>query len=152
MRYRFQVASLVLAMVTGAIATGSEAAAQQTSPRERSVHRETQDTAYATQTSNGRVTLEVRPQWSAVGLTVALSANTHSVELGALDLRQLVRLIVNDRTFSPDSAGTLGGHHGSTTLLFRLEQRPGTFTLEIRGVPDVEVRTLRWPAASGAAR
>lgn len=111
------------------------------------VFRMRQDTAYSSQTSRGTVTLEVRPAWKDGGLEVHISANTHSVDLSTLDLKDLARLVVGDTALSPESAGALSGHHAETKLLFPLEERPESFAIEIRDVPDVPLRVLKWPEA-----
>jgi hypothetical protein len=107
-----------------------------------------QDTTYATQTSRGEVTLELQPAWRNGVLEVAVSANTHSADLSLLDFKTLARLIVNDESIAPDEAGELSGHHGTTKLVFRLDQKPASFSIEIRDVPDVPLRVLKWPTAA----
>jgi hypothetical protein len=114
--------------------------------QDRDVAGSVQDTTYTTQTSRGEVTLELQPAWRDGALEVAVSANTHSVDLSLLDLGELARLLVNDESIAPDEAGELSGHHGTTTLVFHLDQRPVSFSIEIRDVPDVPSRVLKWPA------
>ena len=104
-----------------------------------------QDTTYAKQTSEGEVTLELSPEWRDSVLVVAVSASTHSVELSQVNLGEQFRLIVDDTEVLPAEAGSLGGHHGEATVVFRLEQRPSRFAIEIRDVPDVPLRVLSWP-------
>lgn len=133
--------SALLAMTPGF----SRASAQE--PREGSG---AQTAEYEPKVSEGRVTLELRPSWADRRLRFELSANTHSGDLGSLDLLDLVELVVGDRRFRPTTAGRLSGHHARTTLSFDLAERPERFALEIRGVPDVPVRTLRWPAEPAA--
>jgi hypothetical protein len=106
-----------------------------------------QDTAYAKQTSEGEVTLEVLPQWRDSVLAVEISANTHSVELADVNLLEQVRLVIDDVEVIPAEAGSLSGHHATATVLFRLEKRPERFAIQIRDVPDVPLRVLTWPAA-----
>lgn len=104
-----------------------------------------QDTAYSSQISRGTVTLEVRPVWKDGALEVHIAANTHSVDLSTLELKDLARLIVGETTVSPTAAGALSGHHAETRLLFPIEARPGSFAIEIRDVPDVPLRVMKWP-------
>ncbi len=103
-----------------------------------------QDTAYAKQTSEGEVTLEVWPQWQDGVLVVEVKANTHSVDLSGVNLMEQVRLTVNLTEVTPTRAGSLGGHHAVATLVFTLQERPESFTIRIRNVPDVPVRVLSW--------
>lgn len=104
-----------------------------------------QDTAYTRQISRGEVTLELLPRWEDSVLVVAVTANTHSVDLSRLRLGEQSRLIIGDAEVIPAETGSLAGHHAKTTLIFRLEERPDRFTIEIRDVPDVPVRKLTWP-------
>ncbi|MFV1988529.1 MAG: hypothetical protein ACC682_14725 [Gemmatimonadota bacterium] len=106
-----------------------------------------QESGYASRTSEGEVTFDVQPRWEDGALFVDVEANTHSVPLESLDLAAQVRLVIGTDSFAPDEAGELSGHHGNATLEFRLESRPEEFTIEIRDVPDVPIRTLTWPVA-----
>lgn len=96
------------------------------------------------------MTLDVQPRWEDGTLLVDIRANTHSVPLGSLDLTAQVRLIIGTDSIAPNKAGALSGHHGSTTLESGLDSRPAEFTIEIRDVPDVPLRTLIWPAGAKA--
>jgi hypothetical protein len=107
-----------------------------------------QDSAYSAQTSEGAVTFDVQPRWEDGTLFVDIEANTHSVPLESLDMAAHVRLVIGSDSLVPDRAGELDGHHGTTTIEFRLESRPAEFTIEIRDVPDVPLRTLTWPAGA----
>jgi hypothetical protein len=102
--------------------------------------------AFATQTSEGEVTLEVTPTWTSDGLVLTLVANTHSVDLAAIDLAEAVRLYLSDDVATePVKAGALDGHHAEAEVVFELPEAPTAFRIEIRGVADVEVRILTWP-------
>ena len=135
-----------LIVVAATIAAPATAATPAGTPWSSSDLVSPRDSAYAMQTSEGAVTLEVQPRWEDGTLFVDLEADTHSVPLDSLDLAAQVRLIIGSDALAPDQAGALSGHHGSATLEFRLESRPGEFTIEIRDVPDVSPRTLAWPA------
>lgn len=102
-----------------------------------------------TQKSAGEVTLDVTPEWTLKGMTLKLSANTHSVELGEVNLREAVRLYVGDVAYTPAQAGSLGGHHGQASVLFAMSEVPTAFRVEIRDVPDVPLRVLKWPKDAG---
>lgn len=105
------------------------------------------DGAYEARVSPGEVTLEVRPAWEGGTLAFAIAANTHSVDLSAIDLSEAARLVVGGDTLAPESAGSLRGHHARASVRFRMPSRPGEFTLELRGVPDAPVRRLAWSSA-----
>jgi len=45
----------------------------------------------------------------------------------------------------PTVADSLNGHHARGRVVFPLDKEPAQFTIEIRGVPDVDLRTLQWP-------
>lgn len=106
-----------------------------------------QGSHYPQQTSKGRVTLDVWPQWRDTVLVVQIRATTHTVELGTLNLSEQVRLVIAGTEIAPVSAGRLSGHHAVAEVVFRLDTRPGSFAITIRDVPDVPVRTLMWPPA-----
>jgi hypothetical protein len=104
-----------------------------------------QEPVYARQTSQGEVVLEVQPRWEEGVLLFEITANTHTVELGGVDLLKSTRLLMGADTLAPVSAGSFKGHHASVTVRFEIRNRPEKFDLEIRDVPDVPVRVLRWP-------
>lgn len=106
-----------------------------------------QEAAYPIRESRGQVTIEARPAWTGRVLRVDLAANTHSVNLAALDLSGLIRLSVEGRELAPDSVGRLAGHHARTTAWFSPPSRPDRFALVIREIPDIPLRTLSWPDA-----
>jgi len=103
------------------------------------------DTTYASQSSAGEVTLDVQPRWAEGKLVLDLSANTHSVDLSGLDLTASIRLEVGEATITPSEAGSLDGHHARASVTFVLEAAPAQFSVVIRDVPDIPVRTLTWP-------
>jgi hypothetical protein len=104
------------------------------------------------QESAGAVTLLMAPRWAEGRLTVLVSATTHAGDLAAVDLAKAVELHVGGQVIAPSSATALKGHHARATLVFPLADRPERFTLEIRGVPDLEQRTLAWPVAPAPAQ
>ena len=80
-------------------------------------------------------------------LVVQVRANTHAVDLCTVNLSEQARLVVAGAEIAPLSAGQLSGHHAVAEVVFRLDRRPSSFTITIRDVPDVPVRTLTWPPA-----
>lgn len=103
------------------------------------------DTTYASQSSPGQVALDVQPRWEAGAFIVDLRANTHSVDLSGVDLAASMRVVIGDTAIAPVEAGSLNGHHARASVTFDLPVRPIVFAIEIRNVPDVEVRRLEWP-------
>lgn len=140
-------ALLIAAALT--VTTSASALAVPVSPARRDVPPGVQDTAYASRTSDGAVTLTVQPRWEDGTLFVDIRANTHTVPLSTLDLGTQVRLILGSDSIAPEKAGELSGHHAAATLEFSVERRPSSFTIEFRDVPDVPLRTLTWPVADG---
>lgn len=102
-------------------------------------------TVYQPQESAGEVRLTLAPRWSDGKLIVLLAANTPSVDLSQVNLQQAVRLLVNGEVVAPTSADSLKGHHGRARIVFPLPKGPEQFTIEVRGVPDVDVRVIQWP-------
>ncbi len=104
---------------------------------------------YERQTSPGEVTLEVQPAWDRESLAFDIVANTHSADLSKIRLARQLTLSVGGRSLEPDSAGELRGHHARTRVTFRLPDRPESFTLVVRDVPDVPRRRLVWGLDEG---
>lgn len=128
---RFTVLVAALALWPGAVAVS----AQETEAT----------TTYEARTSQGQVSLEAQPEWRDGRMVVSLAANTHSVDLSAIDLTESVRLLVGGMEYSPVEAGSFSGHHAKARLAFAVATRPDTFKLRIRNVPDVPERVLEWP-------
>ena len=105
-----------------------------------------QEQGYATQTSQGAVTLDLRPQWEGGRLVIGIAATTHSGDLSQISLQDQVRLVVEADTLAPVETGALRGHHGQASVAFRLAGKPQRFTVIIRDVPDEPLRILKWPA------
>lgn len=127
MKTRWPGASAALLAVT--VATGS---AQQS-------------TGFARQLSPGAVRLELTPEWQDSGLVVVIQAETRSGELGVINLREQVRLVVDHQVYSPEAASALRGRRAVAWMLFRLPQKPQQFAISIWNVPDTDLRILRWP-------
>ena len=133
--------SIVILATAGALAVRTPASQESTIANP-------QDSGFVKQTSNGRVTLELWPQWRDTVLVVQVRANTHAVDLGTVNLSEQVRLVVAGTDIAPVSAGRLSGHHAVAEVVFRLTTRPSGFALTIRDVPDVPVRVVTWPPAN----
>lgn len=103
------------------------------------------ETVYQPQASAGRIALTLAPRWTDGRLLVLVMAQADSGDLSQVNLQQAVRLVVNGAARAPASADSLEGRRARARIVFPLEKAPEHFTIEIRGVPDVEVRVLQWP-------
>jgi hypothetical protein len=96
-------------------------------------------------TGSGDVSIELEPiDVSENSMKVKVSINTHSVDLGEFDLMKITTLEYNGKTVQPTSAPSLGGHHVYDTLVFDTDERPGSFTIRIKGIPKVQERIFDW--------
>lgn len=132
--------SPIVAALAGVLAIGGPLAADTLPVRNAPVDTVT----YERQESPGVVTLEVQPTWDGESLVFDIAANTHTADLSEIRLARQLTLSVDGRSLEPDSAGELQGHHGQTRITFRLPERPDSFALVIRDVPDVPHRQLTW--------
>lgn len=107
-----------------------------------------QDQGYATQISQGTVTLELQPRWEDGRLMIGIAATTHSGDLSEINLQRQVRLVVEGDSLAPEDTSALRGHHAETVVAFKLARRPQLFTVVIRDVPDEPLRILKWPAST----
>lgn len=74
---------------------------------------------------------------------VSLAANTHSVNLGNVDLMESTILVIGGERFAPVQAPKLGGHHAGGELVF--DHIPeGAFSIIITGIPTSEERLFTW--------
>lgn len=126
-----------LAMLT--IAPGLGLRAQVDVPRQ-------QEPGYARQVSTGSVTLELAPEWQDSVLVVLVRAEAESGELGVINLKEQVRLMVNRQVYAPETASALRGRRAVAWVIFRLPRKPQKFAISIWKVPDTDLRILRWSA------
>lgn len=100
---------------------------------------------YETKTSESAVTIGLTPKEHKNGkLYVDIEINTHTVDLSQFDLTNLVTLKSNTKSINPSSAPELSGHHISGTLIFDIENPPSNLIIEVRGFPDIPIRTFEW--------
>ncbi len=96
-------------------------------------------------TGQGDVAIELTPkQFNGKKLEVAISANTHSVNLDVFDLKQLTTLEYDGKAIRPETAPQLGGHHSSGVLVFGVNEPVDRFTIKIKGIPAVDERVFKW--------
>ena len=78
-------------------------------------------------TGNGEVAVGLTPKGFKDGkFIVELSANTHSVSLDQLNLKEITTLEYDGKTIKPEEAPQLGGHHASGELVFGTEKERGS--------------------------
>lgn len=96
-------------------------------------------------TAEGDVQIDLSPKGVNSGqLFVAVSANTHSVELSAYNLAELAVLEYGGKSVRPSSAPAFSGHHNSGSLVFNVDEDLQAFTITIRGIPAVSERVFAW--------
>ncbi len=96
-------------------------------------------------TAQGDVLIELTPQGFSEGeLTVLLSANTHSVDLGKYDLKEATTLVIDGKGFKPEEYPAMRGHHVSGKLVFKTGVEADSFVIVIKGIPSVNERVFEW--------
>ena len=101
---------------------------------------------YATRSNEGDISFHLTPQAPVNGrMTVNLRADTHSGDLGEVDLRRAVALHADGKTYRPLSASTLSGHHASGAVVFEIERLPSKFSITITGVRKMGELKFDWP-------
>ena len=96
-------------------------------------------------TGQGDVLVEAAPKGMVDGkFVVEVSMNTHTVDLGTVDLAGNVVLVAGGKEFLPVDVPALSGHHSSGEIVFGIAQEPESFSIIITGVPSVEKREFNW--------
>jgi hypothetical protein len=100
----------------------------------------------AMKSSQGEVSFDLTPRSApGGGLEVALRVNTHSGDLSQIDLRNVVALEAEGRTYKPVEASTLQGHHATGTVRFAVDDFPDRFVITISGVRGMPAQRFEWP-------
>ena len=96
-------------------------------------------------TDEGDVSIVLTPLSVANGIIqVEVAANTHSVDLSQFDLKKVITLEYQGKTFKPTSAFSLSGHHSSGMITFDVGSDVDGFTIKINGIPSAEERVFEW--------
>jgi len=96
-------------------------------------------------TGQGDVAIELVPKGIQEGkFIVQIEANTHSVNLGQFNLKEITTLEYNGKLLNPESAPALSSHHSSGTLVFGVGEEITSFTIKINGIPKIEERVFEW--------
>ncbi len=77
-------------------------------------------------------------------LTFSVSMDTHSVDLGKIDLKENAYLLVGDSKIYPSNEPKFSGHHGFDSLEFEVDAKPDEVILYILKVPSIEERVFTW--------
>ncbi len=96
-------------------------------------------------TGSGDVAIDIKPKEFKDGkFILEISLNTHSVDMNNFDLTKMIILKFEGKEFAPISVPVLGGHHNSGELVFELDNKPESFSIEIIGIPAVDKRVFSW--------
>lgn len=99
-----------------------------------------------TRVDKGAIEISLTPKGVVDGrFRIAVSVNTHSGDLRALDLRHNAILHVGASMYQPMREVKLSGHHGTGELEFPLTAVPDAFEIEIHNVATGSSRVFRWP-------
>ncbi len=94
---------------------------------------------------SGDVIVELIPASYKDGkLTINISMNTHTQNLGQFDLAEITGLQYKGKTYRPVKVRGGGGHHAYGRIVFELEEEPKEFTITITGIPMVQKRVFKW--------
>ncbi len=95
-------------------------------------------------TDTESVSIELKPLGFLNGkLEVSININTHSVDLTKFNLKEIISLEYNGKIINPIEVPVLQGHHVSGKLVFNMEETK-SFTIKIKGIPDIEERVFSW--------
>lgn len=144
---KFKIVTVILAAVAGiaiaitvtqnGIGFKEEALASDTSSFEAKVTGSTEP---------GDALVELTPENEGNRLVVKFSINTHSVRLSSFDLKDITTLEYEGKTMKPVTASRIGGHHSSGTIVFDTGKDISSFTIRIKGIPNVDERVYQWNA------
>ena len=96
-------------------------------------------------TDEGDVSIVLTPINVAKGIIqIEVAVNTHSVDLSQFDLKKVITLEYQGKTFKPLSASTLSGHHSSGMITFDVGSYVDGFTIKINGIPSAKERVFEW--------
>jgi hypothetical protein len=75
---------------------------------------------------------------------IAVKADTHSGDLGELDLQKAAVLHAAGVQYRPVAPVEFSGHHGEAQMAFALHEAPDTFVVTISGVRSMEPQRFEW--------
>ncbi|MDP3917174.1 MAG: hypothetical protein Q8Q42_02700 [Nanoarchaeota archaeon] len=96
-------------------------------------------------TDTGDVSIELKPkQITDEQIIIDISVNTHSVDLSPFNLEEITTLEFDGKEIKPVSAIALSGHHSSGEIIFKTGEEVKSFTIKIKGIPNVDERVFEW--------
>ena len=103
------------------------------------------DTISTGTTDSGDVSVDLTPVEINNGkISVRIDVNTHSVDLNQYDLNKITTLYIDNKTYYPEEAPKLEGHHSSGLIVFNTGKDSSSFSVKIKGIPKVEERVFEW--------
>lgn len=117
-------------------------------PATDAVAKETGDASFAAKTTgsleDGDIEIQLTPLIKGDRLVVQVGMNTHSVDLGQFDLKEVTVLEYNGKVTKPVEAKEPRGHHAYGKIVFIIEEEPERFTIRIKGIPNIPERIYEW--------
>jgi hypothetical protein len=99
-----------------------------------------------TRVDKGDIEISLTPKGVVEGrFRIAVSVDTHSGDLGKLDLQHTALLRVGTSQYQPMKEVKLSGHHATGQLEFPLTVVPEVFEIEIVNWATGGKRVFRWP-------
>lgn len=109
------------------------------------IKQELASSKYESRLSEGTVNIELIPEGFKDGkFYVDMKVNTHSVALDQFNLKEIITLEIEGKKLPPSETPQLSGHHSGGILVFETGTEPKSFKIEIKSIPDVELRTFEW--------
>lgn len=101
--------------------------------------------SFPSRTNDGAISFTLTPRSEKGNLVVEVRANTHSGDLATLDLTRAMVMEVEGKIFHPTMAGSLTGHHASTTVTFEPGVIPAAFAIKLASGRESGNLVFRWP-------
>jgi hypothetical protein len=96
-------------------------------------------------TSSGDIAFRLTPRRSDGRLILDIQADTHSGDLSELNLKDLVVLRADGRSYRPVESASLTGHHAQGMVTFDVPGSIERFSITIAGVRGMSELTFDWP-------
>ena len=100
---------------------------------------------YETRTSSGDIAFRLTPRRSGGRLILDIQADTHSGDLSELNLKDLVVLRADGRSYRPVESPSLTGHHAQGMVTFDVPGSSERLSITIAGVRGMSELTFDWP-------
>jgi hypothetical protein len=104
------------------------------------------DTRFSTKTVSGDVSFAIQPVVKkGAPFRLEIKMDTHSGDLGDLNLKSSLRLVVGEKTLAPSTVKATSGHHAKTVVTFDLTEPIDRFSVTLSGIRDMKPQTVSWP-------